>query len=792
MQDDNATQATVAYNNMQLETTAYPILPLRNTIVCPHLIVSLVIGRENSINTVQQNRNKSLLFILQDDPKLEQPTAEEFKKVGTIAKILHVRQLADKSLKITVAGQHLVHLDSIDEQMMAHVSIMPQVVDIDTVSVQRIVLTDFFTQYLKLKKQYTTELISMLTDIEDPFIFIDFIAIHSELDYIRHQQILEESSLSKRFDLIVQALAAETESIKLSNQISQDVKEQFEAYHKKAVLTAKYEAIKKALDKMDGESSDLDSLAKLIQDTKLSPEAKEKAQREFSKLKNMSPMSSEAALTRNYLDWLLALPWGKTRKPKFDLAKAKLELNKNHFGLEKVKKRIYEAIAVEKRVGTAKSPILCLYGPPGVGKTSLARSIADATSREFISISLGGLSDEAELRGHRSTYIGAKPGKIIQGMRRAESDNPVFLLDEIGEIGQDPRGNPAAALLEILDPEHRNEFRDNFLEVSWPFDRAMIITSTNRLDTLPPALVDRMEIINLSGYTTEEKIHICKNHLIPKQIRAHGLTAKELTVTDDAIVAMIQNYTREAGVRNLERAIAQICRKIVVLNEPSKRNKKTNISTDITQHNRKGSLHTVTAVNLDEYLGAPYYTMDDQDRSDKIGVSSGLAWTSVGGEILYIEASIMPDGDKIIITGKLGQVMSESVQTACTVAKIKSGLVDLSKKTIHVHVPEGATPKDGPSAGVAICLAVLSALTGRKIRGDVAITGEISLQGRVLKIGGLKEKLLAAQANNIKTVLIPKQNEYELAEIRSEVDISKLQIVPITHIDQAIELMYAI
>lgn len=763
------------------ENLSYPIIPLRNMVAHPKLIVSLFVGRAQSIKIINANENKLLLFLLQKDPKEDNPAEEDFYSVGTVAKILHVAKMPDKTLKITIEGQFVGLINHIEHNPIgfyqAQLTPLKQIYNDEVgLDANKQNLKNAFTEYLHLKKQYSPELIDNMNDIQDPFTLIDFVTIHTEIDCVKKQELLEQTELAKRFEFLHELLEYEIGTIKLSEKISQDVKKRFEEQHKRILLTTKLDATRKALESLDGEESienEIDNLKDKIKAIALTPEAKEKAEKELLKLKTMNSMSSEATVIRNYLDWLLGLPWGQSRTVNYDLAHAKQELEKNHAGLKKIKDRIYEMIAVEARVGTVKAPILCFYGPPGVGKTSLARSIASATDREFISISLGGLHDEAEIRGHRSTYIGAKPGKIIQGIKRAKSDNPVFLLDEIGEIGQDMRSNPAAAFLEILDPEHRHEFRDNFLEVAWPFDKAMIIASTNRLDTLPPALVDRMEIIPLSGYTKEEKLAICLQHLVAKQIKNNGLNEEDIQFPEQTIKNIIEHYTREAGVRDLERKLAQICRKVIV---------QLDVKPDIIKP------VVITQDVLEKYLGAPPYADNKSDLFNKIGVASGLAWTSVGGEILFIEAITTKGDGKVTITGKLGDVMKESVHAAWSVVKSKAIEYNidseaLEKTNLHVHVPEGATPKDGPSAGVALCVAIMSAITKRAAKGTIAMTGEINLQGKILKIGGLKEKLLAAVENKISTVFIPQSNKYELEEIKLEANLEALEIVPVGDVD---------
>lgn len=790
---ESFTDAKVADQTSSVKSisdSTYTVVPLRNMVINQQLIISLFVGRKSSIKAIEENDSKNMFFVLQKSPNIEKPKASDLHEIGTVARILHIAQMPDKTLKITIEGlfrAKSLKYTSQGNKMLAEVEALSTVSDNDTSTTAKLKsLQTSFIEYSKLKKQYSSELIEILKDIQDPFVFIDFISMHTEIDHEKKQALLAESVLTNRIDILMQALEYEIENIKLSNQITQNVKQQFENQHKKVLLSAKLEATRKALEAIEGDGDsgeeEIESFKQKLKSIPLSDEAKEKAEKEIRKLKSMSSMSTEATVIRTYLDWIFGLPWGQTRQIEYDLDKAKEALEANHYGLQKIKERIYEMIAVESRVGVGKSPILCLYGPPGVGKTSLARSIAEATGREFISVSLGGLHDEAELRGHRSTYIGAKPGKIIQGLRRAKTDNPVFLLDEIGEIGQDPRGNPAAALLEILDPEHRHEFRDNFLEVAWPFDKAMVVTSTNRLDNLPAALVDRMEIISLSGYTEDEKIHIALNHLIKKQKLLNGVSEEEIEITTDAIKSIINYYTREAGVRNLEREIAKICRKVV----------KQLVDQSKTTEQNKMQKIIITANNLQTYLGIPKYLKKDNELANKVGVVAGLAWTQVGGEMLYVEALTMPGKGNTIITGKLGDVMKESAQASYSFVKSKATKYNIDpslfeKTDIHIHFPEGATPKDGPSAGIAICTAIASALTGRQVRGDLAMTGEISLRSKVLAIGGLKEKLLAAIRHNIKEVFIPQENSKDLEEITDEIDLSNIKITLVEDVEYVID-----
>ena len=760
-----------------------PVIPLRNMVLAPNVIVVLFVGRKPSIKTIESFKDQSLFFVLQKKQSVDKPKPDDLYSVGTVAKILEIEWLADQTLKILVQGQSRANVNSVDyapdtdnKTLLANVTIVPDnndITDKDLELVEKVKKT--FIDYLKLKKQKTTELISLMDEIKDIGELIDLITIHIDFTPEERQKLLEELSVQKRLHEFSQMLNTELEKTKLTEKISKNVKTQVVKSQKEFLLRAQMDAIRKELgDGGDSIDDEIETYKKKLKTLKMSEEAKDKAEKEIKKLKTMSPMSVEAGIVRNYLEWIFALPWGETKQLDIDLTKAEGLLEKNHYGLPKIKERIYEMLAVQSRTGSVKGSILCFYGPPGVGKTSLAKSIAQATGREFIRVSLGGLHDEAEIRGHRSTYIGAKPGRIMQGVRTAKSDNPLILLDEIGEIGQDWRGNPAGALLELLDPDQQN-FRDNFLEIEWDFSKTLFVVTTNSLD-LPPALVDRLEIINFAGYTEEEKIRIAKEHLIEKQKKIHGLKESEITITDDVLKAIIKRYTREAGVRNLEREIANLCRKVL---RKILKNKDVKQSIDITDE------------NLSEFLGVEKYRESGAELVDKVGVVSGLAWTQTGGEILYIEAVSMPGSGKINITGKLGDVMKESAQAAISFVRSHAQHYNLDpnmfeKTDIHIHMPEGAIPKDGPSAGVAIAVSIVSALTSRPVRGDVAMTGELSLRNKVLPIGGLKEKLLAALRAGIKEVLIPVDNKKDLIELE-DISLDGLEIITMENIEEMID-----
>lgn len=781
-----------------------PVIPLRNMVLAPNVIVVLFVGRKPSIKTIEEFKDQSLFFVLQRNQSVDKPKPKDLYDVGTVAKILEIEWLADKTLKILVQGQSRAKANSIEpsedgKSLIAKVSTVPDLNDTTTEDEELIEkMKKSFLEYLKLKKQNSSELVSLMDEIKDVGELIDLIAIHIEFTPEHRQELLEELSVKQRLQQFVQLLDTEIEKTKLTDKISKNVKSQVVKSQKEFLLRAQMDAIRKELgDGGDNIDDEIENYKKLLKTLPMSEEAKDKAEKEIKKLKGMSPMSVEAGIVRNYLEWIFALPWGETKKLEIDLSKAEELLEKNHYGLPKVKERIYEMLAMQKRTGSVKGSILCFYGPPGVGKTSLAKSIAEATGREFIRVSLGGLHDEAEIRGHRSTYIGAKPGRIMQGVRSAKSDNPLILLDEIGEIGQDWRGNPAGALLELLDPEQQH-FRDNFLEIEWDFSKTLFVVTTNNLD-LPPALVDRLEIINFAGYTEEEKMRIAKEYLIEKQRKVHGLEKTEITITDEAVRAIIKRYTREAGVRNLEREIANVSRKVLrkVLKSKTEAQEQAGKDINVVKSGAKSvavdeiTHITVTPENLHEFLGAPKYRDSGAELANKVGVVTGLAWTQMGGEIMYIEAVSMPGSGKINITGKLGEVMKESAQAAVSFVRSRAEQYKLDpnmfeKTDIHIHMPEGAIPKDGPSAGVAICVAIVSALTGRAVRGDVAMTGELSLRSKVLPIGGLKEKLLAALRAGIKEAMIPMENKKDLDDL-TDISLEGLEVIPMENMQDMID-----
>ena len=721
----------------------YPVLPLRDIVVYPKMIVPLFVGRKKSIRALQEvvDQDQNIILLTQKEAAIEDPTENDVYHVGTVGTVLQMLKLPDGTVKVLIEGMERVKISKfIDnpDYMEVEAEILPDAEDNSTEleALVRAVLSQF-EEYVKLSKKTPPEVLVSVNQIEDNSKLADTIASHLALKIADKQALLEGRTLKERFEKILGFMDAEITLLEVENKIKTRVKKQMEKSQKEYYLNEQMKAIQKELGDNDEEGEISDYMAK-IEKAKLSKEAKEKALAEVKKLKNMSGMSSEATVIRNYLDWLLDIPWKKRSKVNKDISKAMEVLEKDHYGLEKVKERIVEYLAVQSRADKIKGPILCLVGPPGVGKTSLGKSIAKATGRSFVRASLGGMRDEAEIRGHRRTYIGSMPGKIIKGMKKAGTSNPLFLLDEIDKLGNDWRGDPSSALLEVLDPEQNAAFNDHYLEVDYDLSDVMFVTTANSLD-MPRPLLDRMEIIRLSGYTEDEKIEIAKRHLIPKIFSENAVKESELTITEDAIRDIIRYYTREAGVRNLERELATIARKAVK---------------EILLAKGKKKKLEVSSKNLDKYLGVRRYSYGEAEQQDHIGVTTGLAWTEVGGDILFIEAVDMPGKGKITQTGKLGEVMKESIETAYSVVRSHSKDLGIDpevfdKTDIHIHVPEGATPKDGPSAGIAMYTTLVSVLTKTPVRKDVAMTGEITLQGRVLPIGGLKEKLLSALRGGI-------------------------------------------
>ncbi|RMH47652.1 MAG: endopeptidase La [Alphaproteobacteria bacterium] len=758
--------------------TTYPVLPLRDIVVFPHMIVPLFVGREKSVRALEEvmKDDRQILLSSQIDASQDEPTAEGIYRTGVLANVLQLLKLPDGTVKVLVEGQSRVRIAEFvrtDEFFEARVEILEETPG-DPAVVEALVRTvvEDFERYAKIKKNIPEEALAAVAETSDPSRLADLVAGHLGIDVAQKQEILETLDVAERLERVYALMEGEMSVLQVERKIKSRVKSQMEKTQREYYLNEQMKAIQQELGE-GGEDSEIRELEEKIQKTKLSKEAREKAEHELKKLKSMSPMSAEATVVRNYLDWLLSLPWGKKSRVKKDLSMAQRILDEDHYGLEKVKERIIEYLAVQSRSGKLKGPILCLVGPPGVGKTSLGRSIAKATGREFIRISLGGVRDESEIRGHRRTYIGSMPGKIIQAMRKAKTTNPLILLDEIDKLGQDFRGDPAAALLEVLDPEQNATFVDHYLEVEYDLSNVMFVTTANSYN-IPGPLLDRMEIIPLSGYTEDEKLQIARRHLLPKIVKNHGLKKGEFEVTDEAIMDVIRYYTREAGVRNLERELSKLARKAV-----------TRIVSG------EAEKVVVTPENLEDFLGVRKYRYGLAEKEDQVGVVTGLAWTSVGGDLLSIEALKLPGKGRVKATGKLGEVMKESIDAASSFVRsiapeIGVKPTDFERWDIHVHVPEGATPKDGPSAGIAMVTAMVSVLTGIPVRKDIAMTGEVTLRGNVLPIGGLKEKLLAALRGGIKTVLIPEENAKDLAEIPDNVK-EGLEIIPVRHVREVLE-----
>ncbi len=755
----------------------FPVLPLRDIVVFPYMIVPLFVGREKSISALEEvmRSDKQILLAAQKNAGDDDPAPDAIYEVGTLASVLQLLKLPDGTVKVLVEGSsraRVVRYTDNPEYFEAVVERIPETLGAkeEVEALARSAISQF-ESYVKLNKKISPEVLATIGQIEDYSKLGDTIASHLAVKIADKQEVLEITNVATRLERVYTLMESEISVLQVEKKIRSRVKRQMEKTQREYYLNEQMKAIQKELG--DGEErDDIAEFEEKIESVKLTREAKDKALAEVKKLRQMSPMSAEATVVRNYLDWLLSIPWGVRGKVKKDLAEAQGVLDKEHYGLEKVKERIVEYLAVQNRTNKLKGPILCLVGPPGVGKTSLGKSIANATGREFVRMSLGGVRDEAEIRGHRRTYIGSMPGKVVQSMRKAKKTNPLFLLDEIDKMGQDFRGDPAAALLEVLDPEQNATFSDHYLEVDYDLSNVMFVTTANTLN-IPPALMDRMEIIRLAGYTEPEKMEIARRHLIAEQRQSHGLEPGEWSIEDGALAIVIRRYTREAGVRSLEREIAKLARKAV----------KEIMATGVTSV-------TVTTDNIESFLGVPKYRYGEAELEDQVGVVTGLAWTEVGGEILTIEGVMMPGKGKMTVTGNLRDVMKESIQAAS--AYVRSRSVDFGiapplfeRRDIHVHVPEGATPKDGPSAGVAMVTAIVSVLTGIAVRKDVAMTGEITLRGRVLPIGGLKEKLLAALRAGIKRVVIPEENVKDLAEISDDVK-KALEIIPAAHMDDVL------
>ena len=756
-----------------------PVLPLRNIVVYPHMVVPLFVGRDKSISALEEvmDKGQELLFLAQKDADTNDPQKEDLYEVGTIGKVLQLLKLPDGTVKVLVEGIKRAKVEELiphENFLEAKIEVISEekIEDKTIIAISRQVVSRF-EDFVKLNTKVASEVVSSLKDINDPSKIADTIASQMTGNVSEKQKLLEIFNLEERLNDILNLLDGELSVLQVEKKIKRRVKNQMEKTQREYYLNEQMKAIQKELDDDEKGIDDIAEIEEKIKNTKLSKEALEKTKNELKKLKQMSPMSAEATVVRNYLDWILDIPWGKKKKVKKDIGMAQKTLDKDHYGLDKVKDRITEYLAVQNRSKKIKGPILCLVGPPGVGKTSLGKSIAAATGRECIRMSLGGVRDESEIRGHRRTYIGSMPGRIVQSLKKVKTTNPLFLLDEIDKLGSDFRGDPASALLEVLDPEQNNAFNDHYLEVDYDLSQVMFVTTANSLD-IPQALADRMEIIRIAGYTEDEKLEITKRHLIEKTKESNGLSEKEWSVSDDAIQSVIRYYSREAGVRGLEREINSLARKAVK---------------DIAL-NKSDSVN-VTSENISDYLGVKKYRYGKTENDDLVGVVTGLAYTEVGGDILNVEAVMLPGNGKIKATGKLGDVMKESIDAASSFVRSRAVNYGIEppifqRKDIHVHVPEGATPKDGPSAGVAMVVAIISVMAEIPIKNDVAMTGEMSLRGRVLPIGGLKEKLLAATRSGIKTVLVPSENKRELSEVPENIK-EKLDIKLISNIDEALD-----
>ncbi len=760
----------------------FPVLPLRDIVIFPHMVTPLFVGRPRSIQALEwaMEHDKQILLVTQKDPKTDDPQAEDMYEMGTLGQVVQMLKLPDGTVKVLVEGTvraRLIDLDYTEECIFATLQQLP---DLETPSHEQEALmrsvNATFETYANLSKKIPAEMVTSIAGVEEPGRFADTIVAHLTVQISDKQEILEEMDPPIRLEKLLALMEREVEILQIEKKIRNRVKNQMERSQKEYYLNEQMRAIQKELGEKDEFKQELRELEEKIEKARMSKEATEKATAELRKLKMMSPMSAEATVVRNYIDWLVALPWKKGTKDQIDLVKAEDILEEDHYGLEKVKERILEYLAVQILVKKIKGPILCLVGPPGVGKTSLGRSVARAMGRKFIRVSLGGVRDEAEIRGHRRTYIGAMPGKVIQGLRKVGTRNPVFLLDEVDKMSTDFRGDPSSALLEVLDPEQNNTFGDHFLDVDYDLSSVMFIATANTLHAIPGPLRDRMEVIRIEGYTEEEKVHIAERYLLPKQLEVHGLKEEQVKISEAALLEIIRRYTREAGVRNLEREIANVFRKI---------------ARQVVKAGLEGKRFQVGAPQIKKYLGVPRYNFGVREEDHRVGLVNGLAWTEVGGELLTVEVTLVPGQGKLTVTGKLGEVMRESAQAALSYVRSRWETLGLdkdfySKIDIHIHVPEGAIPKDGPSAGITMATALASALTGLHVDQDLAMTGEITLRGRVLSIGGLKEKLLAAKRAGIHRVLIPHENEKNLEEV--PVTIKKaLKIVPVSHMDEVLE-----
>ena len=768
--------------NDSLVERMVPVLPLRDVVVYPHMVIPLFVGRDKSIQALESamRENKQIMLVAQKDAENDDPSFQDLYEVGTLSNILQLLKLPDGTVKVLVEGNQRCKVEKysvVGKHYVASVIPLHDRLDLTDQEIEVLSRTaiNTFDQYVKLNKRIPPEVLNSLAGIDDSSRLADTIAAHMTIKIEEKQTILEMDDIAGRLEKLMTLMENEVDMLEMEKRIRGRVKQQMEKNQREYYLNEQMKAIQKELGEMEDVPNEIEELARKIEKAGMPEAARVKADAELNKLKLMSPMSAEATVVRNYIDWMVGVPWKRRTKVSLDLNKAEEVLEKDHYGLEKVKERILEYLAVQNRVKKLKGPILCLVGPPGVGKTSLGQSIARATNRKYVRMALGGVRDEAEIRGHRRTYIGSLPGKILQNLSKVKSRNPMFMLDEIDKMAQDFRGDPASALLEVLDPEQNHTFNDHYLEVDFDLSEVMFIATANTMN-IPAPLLDRMEVIRIAGYTEIEKINIALRYLIPKQIKNNGLKETEIEIAESAVRGIIRYYTREAGVRNLERDIAKICRKVVksLVLKPS------------------AELVRVTEENLDHYLGVQRFRYGRMEENDAIGQVTGLAWTEVGGELLTIEAAVMTGTGKQTFTGKLGEVMQESIHTAMTVVRSRSEVlgIDLAfyqKKDLHVHVPEGATPKDGPSAGIGMCTALVSALTKIPVRSNVAMTGEITLRGEVLPIGGLKEKLLAAHRGGIDTVLIPKENEKDLTEIPENIQ-QDLKIISVRWIDEVLAI----
>lgn len=758
-----------------------PVLALRDVVVYPQMVIPLFVGREKSIRCLElgMEQDKQIFLVAQKDAAIDDPTEDDVHKVGTLATILQMLKLPDGTVKVLVEGsqrariEQFVKTDEVFVAQVEHLTSVPPDEESSDVLVRSAISQ--FEGYVKLNKKIPPEVLTSVSGIDSPEQLADTMAAHMPLKLADKQQVLEIDEVSERLEFLMALMEGEIDLLQVEKKIRGRVKKQMEKSQREYYLNEQMKAIQKELGEMDDVPDEAEQITKKIEDASMPKEAKEKTLAELQKLKMMSPMSAEATVVRSYIDWMTSVPWKKRSKLKRNLKLAEDVLETDHYGLEKVKERIIEYLAVQQRVSQLKGPILCLVGPPGVGKTSLGKSIAKATGRKYVRMALGGVRDEAEIRGHRRTYIGSMPGKLIQKMAKVEVRNPLFLLDEIDKMASDMRGDPASALLEVLDPEQNNSFNDHYLEVDYDLSDVMFVATSNSMN-IPGPLLDRMEVIRLSGYTEDEKLNIARRHLLEKQIERNGLKAKEITIDDSAIIGIIRYYTREAGVRSLEREISKLCRKAVKTILLNKEIKSVTINQD----------------NLEDFLGVQRFDYGKADDENRIGQVTGLAWTEVGGELLTVEAASVVGKGKLSFTGSLGEVMQESIQAAMTVVRSRTENLGINedfheKRDIHVHVPEGATPKDGPSAGIGMCTALVSSLTGNPVKADVAMTGEITLRGEVLAIGGLKEKLLAAHRGGIKTVIIPIDNERDLKEIPDNIK-AELSIHPVKWIDEVLNL----